>query len=442
MAKNLLLGVCGGIAAYKSCELLRLFQKEGFDLQVLMTKNATEFIGPESFRALSHKAVALEQFGQELSEPIAHIKLADEHDFFIIAPATANCLAKLASGIADDLLTSTALAFDPKHIIIAPAMNVHMYTHPATQANIMRLKSWGVCVIEPESGTLACGYEGVGKLASLERIVRTSLAHMDSVQRDSCACNESHQEKTLNFSDKSLAGLHLLITVGPTHEAIDPVRYIANKSSGKMGCALALAALQAGASLDLICGPIDKNLLRPLEAYTDRLRIINVVSAREMHRAVFDALEEHSAEICICTAAVADFRPELIASQKIKKDKLSGEQQYQLKLVENPDILASLVEHAKSQDKQALIVGFAAETDHIKEYAYAKIAKKGCDLLIANDVSDPKQGFSSDNNAAFILERKSNGEIIEGPTFKLMSKQALAQNLIAYCAQRIAQRDL
>lgn len=365
--KTILIGVTGGIAAYKICELIRRFKKNGANVRVVCTPNALNFVTKLTLQNLSQNEVYVEEFNVKNWKP-EHISLADEADIMLIAPASANTISKIAQGIADNLLTSIACAFSKK-MIIAPAMNCNMWSNPAISENLKVLQSRGVEILEPESGFLACGYLGKGRLCSLDKIYKAVI-------------------EALSFSEK-LKGKKVVITCGGTIENIDPVRYISNYSSGKMGFALANAAKNMGAEVVLIT---TKNFEAPY-------KIINVKSALDMQNAVFSEFD--NADIVIMAAAVADYRVKDCAAQKLKKD---GSGVMTLELVENPDILKSLCENKTHQ----CIVGFCAESENLLENAQSKIQKKGCDYLVANDISRSDIGFASDDNEVSILD-KSGG---------------------------------
>ncbi len=366
--KTAVVGVTGCIAAYKTCEIIRGLQKAGVRVKVVMTEHATKFVDPVTFRALTHEEVAIGLF-DDPSDPIHHVSLAEEADAFLVAPCTANVAAKMAHGIADDLLTTTALATTAP-VLIAPAMNVHMYQHPATRANLGLLQSRGAVVIEAEEGYLACGETGPGRLADPAAIVDATLSVL-GVRND-------------------LEGLRVLITAGPTVEPIDPVRYISNYSSGKSGYALAVAAARRGAQVTLVSGPT--SLDRPKDVC-----FIGVRTAVEMLEACQRPFEK--ADIAIFAAAVADMRPASAADHKLKKgvddQALAG-----IPLVKNPDVLATL---AAQKDRQ-VVVGYAAETDDILENARRKLKAKHADVIVANDVGEGKAFNANDNKIWFVDE--------------------------------------
>ncbi|MGH7831845.1 MAG: bifunctional phosphopantothenoylcysteine decarboxylase/phosphopantothenate--cysteine ligase CoaBC [Candidatus Binatia bacterium] len=386
--KTIVLGVCGGIACYKAVELVRLLVQDGFAVPVIMTRDAMEFVTPLTFQTLSGRPVATELFDLTQESEIGHINLADQGGLLVIAPATANIIGKIAAGIADDLLSTVVMA-TRSPVLIVPSMNVHMYENPILQENIQRLRGLGYHFMEPAEGYLACGYEGKGRLPEPSDI----LAKIGKLVKK-----------------KDLAGERLLITAGPNHEPIDPVRYISNRSSGKMGYALADAGLRRGATVTLISGP---TALMPPPG----VRLIRVTTAAEMREAVLE--EFNNASTIIMAAAVADYRPEKLAAKKIKRGKGS----MQLRLRPNPDILAEL--GAKKNGK--ILVGFAAETESLVANAKKKLRDKGLDLVVANDVTQEGSGFDGDTNIATLVDR--NGAI---HPFPLMSKTELADRIIDY----------
>ncbi len=365
------LGVSSSISIYKAAEIIREFQKKGIGVRVIMTKNATEFIQPILFEALSGERVIIDQF-KDSGKVIEHISLADEISLFLIAPATANIIGKLANGIADDFLTTFYLAIKCP-VVIAPSMNEKMYLHPVTQSNLQKLKSQGVIVIEPEKGYLACGWEGIGRLAEPEKIVKDCLSILNK--------------------KSSLKGKKILITAGPTREKIDPVRFISNYSSGKMGYCLAEEALQRGGNVILISGPT--SLIPP-----SKVEFIEVSDALHMKDEVSRNFQ--SVDIVIMAAAIVDYRPLKFSSSKIKKEK----DIINLKLIQNPDILAELGQ--KKQKK--ILVGFAAESENLLENAKQKLKEKNLDLIVVNDVSGKKIGFGSDYNQVILIDRKGQIE--------------------------------
>lgn len=363
---SILLGVTGGIAAYKACEVLRLFDKAGHRVRVVMTRTATEFVGPLTFETLSKAPVLTD--AQPLGEngSILHIDYADQADVFVVAPCTANVIGKLAQGIADDALSTTALAFTGP-VLIAPAMNVNMWNSESVRKNLDVLRQRGIHVVEPSSGDLACGWVGEGRLAEPPEIVEAVLRVLDV--------------------HKDLARLRVVISAGPTQEPIDPVRFISNRSSGKMGYAVAEAARARGASVTLVSGPVS------LEA-PEGVRVIRVESASEMKAAMDEAAAE--ADVIIMAAAVADYRAAAPVDRKIKKDS----EELQIPLVRNDDILAGL---GRTKRAGQILVGFAAETNDVIAYAAEKLKRKNADLFVANDVSRADIGFSADENEVHLL---------------------------------------
>ena len=380
--KNILLGVSGGIAAYKAAELVRLLVKAGATVRAVMTKNAQEFITPLTLQSLSGNPVSTDTFDLTQESEIGHVRLADTADLVLIAPATANILAKIAHGIADDLL-STLLLVTRAPVVLAPAMNVHMYAHPATQENLKTLQRFGHHIIEPAEGELACGYEGKGRLAEPEQIVEGV-------------------EATLTKND--LQGEHVIVTAGPNCEPIDPVRFITNRSTGKMGFAMARIAHQRGAEVTLVSGPTA--LAAPFG-----VRLCSVRTALEMQQAVLAHYPR--ATIVVSAAAIADYRPAQTATQKIKKK--DGD--FSIPLARNPDILAGL-----GQDKGSrLLVGFATETEDVLHNAERKLHAKNLDMIVANDVTQEGAGFAGDTNIVTLLDRTGQQEPLP-----LMSKDAVA----------------
>lgn len=385
--KTVLLCVTGCIAAYKSCEILRLLQKAGYRVKVLMTEHATQFVGPTTFRALTHEKVAIGLF-DDPEDPIHHISLAQEADVVLVAPATANCIAKMAHGIADDLMSTTLLATKAP-ILIAPAMNSGMWSATATQENVEVLKNRGVHFIQPDSGYLACGDVGSGRLPTPEAIADATCSLLQG--------------------STDLVGEHVLITAGPTHELIDPVRYIANRSSGKMGLELARAARDRGANVTLIAGPIELPIPAGIET-------IHVQTASQMHNAAVKAFG--CSTIAILAAAVADYTPSAPSDHKLKKavDPINS-----IPLIQTQDILAEL----SSNKEDRIVIGFAAETNDVVDYAQAKLKRKGCDAIVANDVSRSDAGFGSSNNRAWWVTSSSVDDL------GLLEKRALADEILS-----------
>ncbi len=381
--KKIIVGVTGGIAAYKAAELVRLLVKSGARTRVAMTAGATRFVAPLTFEALSGHRVLWDMFNQE-GPGMDHIKWGQEADLMIIAPATAHMMAKMAHGLADDFLSSTLLAATAK-VLVCPSMNVQMLMNPAVQANMELLRQRGYTVMAPDQGDLACGTEGPGRLPDPRDIL---------------------EQAWMMVSNQDLSGLDILVTAGPTVEPLDPVRYISNRSTGKMGYALARAARQRGASVTLVSGP---TALNPPYGVT----LVRVKTALEMKEAVFDR-RAHCHAI-VKAAAVSDYRPRERAGQKIKK----GAETLGLDLVKNPDILAEL--GAAKGDSSLVLVGFAAETQSLLVHAQEKLKAKNLDMIVANDVSGTDAGFESDTNRVKILYR--DGKMEESP---LMSKDEVA----------------
>jgi len=389
---TVVLGVTGCIGAYKACEVLRELQRRGVDVHVVMTRHATEFVTPMTFESLSRHPVFLDQFALGAEGDIRHISLADAAELLLVAPATANVLGKFARGIADDALTTLYLATKAK-VMVAPAMNVNMFDHPAVRENLDVLRARGVQVVEPGSGYLACGWLGRGRLAEPEDIVAAAMAALGDAGGTSAA------------SAGDLAGETVLVTAGPTVEDLDPVRFLSNRSTGRMGFALAQSARDRGARVILVAGPTS---VEP-PAGVD---LVPVRSAEEMARAVADRASD--ATIVAMAAAVSDYRPAERATSKLKKT--PGDTT--LVLTRTPDILASL---GKSKGSR-FVIGFAAETDRVLENARAKRTGKNVDLLVANDVS-PGRGFASEDNAAVLIDAEAETEL------PLMSKRALADRI-------------
>jgi phosphopantothenoylcysteine decarboxylase/phosphopantothenate--cysteine ligase len=389
--KNIALGVCGGIAAYKAIEVLRGLQRAGCAVRVAMTKRACEFVQPLTFRALSGSHVIVDDYAPDNPDPIAHITFSQTTDLLIVAPATANMIAKFAHGVADDFLRSTYLACTAP-VLIAPAMNTTMLEHPATQRNLRQLRADGVHFVEPDAGEMACGTSGPGRLSEPEQIVAAAL------------------EILKGSGAKDLAGERLLITVGATREEIDPVRFISNRSSGRMGFALAEAALRRGGEVTLVAGITSVDP-------PNGARVVRALSAEEMSRAVARELPQHS--VFIGAAAIADYRPAQRAEQKVKK----SEEQITLTLERTPDVLAQV---ASSRANGMLVVGFAAETENVLANAREKLQRKQLDAIVANDVTRAGSGFDSTTNAITIITRDQN-DPLELP---LISKREAADRIL------------
>ncbi len=398
---TILLGVTGGIAAYKACEVLRGLQKAGMHVKVVMTEHAREFVGPTTFKALTHEPVATDLF-DEPGDPIHHISLAAEADLFLICPATANVMAKIAKGVADDLLTTTALATEAP-LVVAPAMNVHMWDDERTRESVALLEAQGVRIIEPTEGHLACGYDGEGKLAPVEQIVAETL-----------------EELALHAHD--MEGCEVLVTAGPTYEPIDPVRFVGNRSSGRTGYAIAAEAARRGAHVTLVTGPADL----PVPFGVDAVRVQTAEEMLAAAREVFDMCDA-----AIFSAAVADYRPAVYAEKKIKKDPARPTEGLTLTLVRNPDIIATLAagkamrDHdVTSRTSPVYVVGFAAETGDPVVAAREKLASKHADLIVANDVSHPDLGFGTADNRVWLLDAQASTEL------PVLSKRQIAQRII------------
>ena len=410
--KTVLIGVSGCIAAYKACELVRALQKKDYHVKVVMTKNATQFINPTTFRALTNEPVALDLF-VGASDPIYHISLAAEADLFIIAPCTANVIAKLATGIADDLLTTTALA-TTSPLLVAPAMNVHMYENPATQHNLQTLASRGVTIVDAEPGYLACGDIGKGRMPEPEYLaarIDALLSEKSEATLNAALSGAISTDSTSpNAALQDLTGKTVMITAGPTQESIDPVRFISNPSSGKMGYALARAAHARGAQVVLISGPV-------AIAPPNDVRLVSVKTAQDMMAAC--EKEFPNCDIALFTAAVSDMRPVHVSSTKLKKDK-DGVALSSIELVKNPDILKTCSSMKKANQ---VVIGFAAETNDIVENARKKLINKDVHAIVANNVSEGK-AFGLDEDEALFITRESC------VLFGLMSKQDLAQAIL------------
>lgn len=371
--KTVLIGVTGCVAIYKTCEVIRGLQKAGVRAKVVMTEHATHFVNPTLFRSLTREPVAVGLFDDRPGDPIHHISLAKEADLFLIAPCTANVIAKIAHGIADDLLTTTALATKAP-LMIAPAMNVNMYENVATQANMEMLKDRGVAFIDAESGYLACGDVGKGRLADPEVIVEAVLSAIGKAS--------------------DLSGVRVLVTAGPTIEPIDPARYLSNRSSGKTGFALARAAHERGAEVVLVSGPV--TLQAP-----DGVELVSVQTAAEM----FDAVDERfgSCDIAVFSAAVCDMRPAVVSDRKYKKG-ADDATLSTIELVENPDILATM---GKRKTSGQIVVGFAAETESVEENAREKLTRKAADAIVGNSVAAGRGFAADDNEVVFVTEAGS-----------------------------------
>ena len=382
--KNVLVGITGAIAAYKVCELIRLFKKNNANVKVVVTPNALNFVTKTTLESLSQNAVDIEQFNIKEYKP-EHIALTDEADIFVIAPASANTIAKMALGICDNLLTSTFCAFK-KPVVIAPCMNTNMWENPAVEKNIETLKNRGIKVIEPDTGFLACGTNGKGRLADINLIYDTV--------------------KDILLPEQILKGKKVVITAGGTKENIDAVRYIGNYSSGKMGIALADSAYKLGADVVLISTvDVDK-----------KYKVINVQTAQEMYDKVNEEFKD--AYTLIMAAAVSDYRVKNKSEQKIKKD---GNPLI-IELVENPDILKEM---SKIKRNDQIVVGFCAESQNLMEFAKQKISKKKCDYICANDISKKDIGFSSNDNELYIIDKEMNVCHFEKADKQIIAKKIL-----------------
>lgn len=395
IGKRIVVGVTGGIAVFKAAGLVSQLAQRGADVRVIMTRSASKFVTPLTFQTLSRNPVAVDTFEEKDPSVVSHIDLADHADLFVIAPATANILAKMAHGLGDDMLSTTLLATRAP-ILIAPAMNVHMYQNPVVQENIRRLKQLGHRFVEPVSGQLACGYVGQGRMEEPERILEVI-------------------EEMLKEPTSVLQGHRVLVTAGPTREPLDPVRYLSNRSSGKMGYAIAEACTRAGAETVLVSGPTA--LTSP-----SGVRRVQVTTAEEMWHAVMEEMTD--CDVIIKAAAVADYTPVTVESQKMKK---SGDRM-QLELKRTPDILTE----AGRRKEGRFLVGFAAETEQVAKHAMDKLHRKKLDLVVANDVSRPGAGFDGDTNMVTVFD--GEGEVVSLPR---MSKREVADRLVALIGERL-----
>jgi phosphopantothenoylcysteine decarboxylase/phosphopantothenate--cysteine ligase len=384
-ASNVVLGVSGGIACYKAVELVRLLVKEQYPVHVIMTRGAMEFVTPLTFQTLSAQPVATDTFNLTQESEIGHINLADSADIFVVAPATANIIGKIAAGIADDLLTTVLMATQAP-VLIAPAMNIHMYENPILQENLRKLRRVGYEILEPAEGYLACGYEGKGRLPDPEAI-------LEQIRRQ--------------LKKKDLTGEKLVVTAGASREPLDPVRYISNRSSGKMGYALARAAARRGAEVVLISGPTA--LAAPAG-----VKLTAVNTAAEMRQAILD--EYATCTGVIMAAAVADYHPVQFSADKIKR----GTGPLDLRLEPNPDILKELGQRKDGK----LLIGFAAETGNLDANAEKKLREKNLDMIVANDVTKEGSGFDGDTNIATIIDRRGATH-----SLPLMGKDELADHI-------------
>ncbi|GEL75929.1 putative coenzyme A biosynthesis bifunctional protein CoaBC [Tenuibacillus multivorans] len=384
--KKIVLGVSGGIAAYKACALTSKLVQQGADVKVIMTEGATEFVQPLTFQALSRNPVYTDAFDEKNPEKIAHIDLADWADIVILAPATAHLLARLANGLADDMLTTILLATTAP-VYIAPAMNVHMYDHPAVKDNLITLEKYGYRFIEPGDGYLACGYVGKGRLEEPENIIKV--------------IDDSESK------GQPLKGKNVLISAGPTKEAVDAVRFFTNHSSGKMGYALAEVAKQLGASVTLVSGPVQMDPINGVE-------LIQVKTAQEMYEAILERFDDQ--DMVIKAAAVADYRPKNPSQQKLKKKSES----LVIELERTKDILKTIGEKKENQ----YLVGFAAETDDVLYYGRQKLDKKNLDAIVINDIGNLNVGFQSDDNEVQVITKTGQEKSVT-----IRSKHEIAQQL-------------
>lgn len=397
MKKTIVLGVTGGIAAFKAAQLTSNFIKKGYDVEVIMTKNATEFITPLTFESLTKHNVMVSTFEKVADRSVKHISIAQRADIFVIVPATANVIAKIAHGIADDMLTTTFLAASCKKVI-SPAMNTGMYENPITQKNLDLCRSYGYEILEPVSGFLACGDIGKGKLEDISII-------------------EERVEQLL-MEEQLLTGKHVLVTAGPTQEALDPVRYLTNHSTGKMGYEIARAAKDMGAEVTLISGPTSL-------AVPAGVKRISITSAAEMFQAVMQEYETQ--DFIIKAAAVGDYRPEAIAQDKIKK---AGDV-LEVRFVKNEDILAYVGEHKKAHQ---VLCGFAMETQNLIENATIKLKKKNCDMIVANNLRVEGAGFAGDTNVATLIHQDHM------ETLDKMSKYELGKKILQILLEKQKQK--
>ncbi|MGL5650806.1 MAG: bifunctional phosphopantothenoylcysteine decarboxylase/phosphopantothenate--cysteine ligase CoaBC [Paraclostridium sp.] len=377
--KTVVIGVCGGIAVYKACDLVSKLKKTGVNVHVIMTKSATEFVAPLTFQTLSQNYVVEDMFESPKTWDVEHISLAKKADVFVLAPATANVIGKVANGIADDMLTTTIMATKAK-VLIAPAMNTNMYENPVVQRNMQTLKDLDYKFVEPESGRLACGDIGSGKLASVDTIFN-SIIELLEIKKD-------------------LEGTSMIITAGPTVESIDPVRYITNRSTGKMGYSIAKKAIERGADVTLVSGPT--NIVPP----QNLKKFIQIESAEDMYNAVLENMDEN--QVIIKSAAVADYRPKEYSDNKIKK----SDDDLSIRLDRTKDIALEL---GKIKNNK-ILVGFAAETNDLLENAKNKIQKKNLDFIVANDLTQDGAGFGVDTNIVKIIDRE--GVVQEHPKMK------------------------
>ena len=410
---RILLIISGGIAAYKSLELIRRLRDRGATVQVVMTAAARQFISPLSAATLSGQAVRDDLFSLTDEAAIGHIELSRAADLIVVAPASANILARMANGLADDMATTVLLATD-KRVLAAPAMNVRMWLHPATRRNLERLRDDGVVIVGPDLGPMACGEFGPGRMAEPAAIIEA----IETTLAAEAASSPSLQGRPSDSG--SLGGRHVIVTSGPTYEPIDPVRFLGNRSSGRQGHAIAQAAVGAGARVTLVTGPV--GLSDPTGA-----EVVHVGSARDMREAVEAALP---ADAFIAAAAVADWRAENVAHQKIKKN---AKESPTLTLVENPDILAEVAK--KTIMRPAVVIGFAAETENITANAMAKLQRKSCDLIIANSVAEGSSTFGGETNQVQVIDARG----VE--SWPPMTKAEVADGIVRRLAVELAKRQ-
>ncbi|NKQ22125.1 bifunctional phosphopantothenoylcysteine decarboxylase/phosphopantothenate--cysteine ligase CoaBC [Brevibacillus laterosporus] len=405
--KEIVLGVSGGIAAYKAAALTSKLTQAGAKVSVVLTANACRFVQPITFEALSHRPVYTDTFTEPVPGVISHIDVADRADLVILAPATANIIGKYANGIADDML-STMLLATTAPVMVAPAMNVNMYNHPAVQANMQRLLSYGVTMVEPNEGMLACGWVGRGRLAEPEEIVEAAIRFFEQKEVTTKSVHAaSHQD---------LQGKKIVVTAGPTREKIDPVRYISNYSSGKMGYAIAEAARDRGADVTLISGPTALSI-------PSGVTFVPVESVQEMLDAVLQVYPQ--ADVVIKSAAVSDYRPEQVYTHKVKK---TESEDFSLSLVKAPDILRTLGEQKTHQ----MLVGFAAETQEVEKHALDKMRRKNLDMIVANDVLQEGAGMGVDTNIVTIYQQNQAPIRLDK-----MSKRDVAERLLDAMKQNL-----
>lgn len=387
--KTVVLGVTGSIAAYKIANLASMLVKAHCDVHVIMTKNATNFINPITFETLTNHKCLVDIFDRNFEFQVEHVSLAQKADLMMIAPASANVIGKVAHGIADDMLTTTIMAC-PGNVIFSPAMNVHMYENPILQDNLQLLKKYGYEIVEPAVGYLACGDTGAGKMPEPDTLYQYILREL--------AC------------EKDMKGLHVMVTAGPTQESIDPVRYITNHSSGKMGYAIAKSAMLRGADVTLVSGPV---ALPPVPF----VRMLPVTTAEEMFEAVRDHLEEQ--DILVKAAAVADYRPAEVSEEKVKK----SDADMQIHLERTKDILGYVAQHRREDQ---FICGFSMETQNMLENSRKKLEKKKLDMIVANNLKDAGAGFATDTNVITMITAE------EERALPLLSKEEVAQELLSY----------